>query len=186
MKWLLDRFGGSRRRQTGVACYLRENGPIAYELSLFAESPRDRVDAMFETGLSWHWTTERSGNRSEPAEWIELTRWSMAALLADIASAEGTRGTVIVGIEQQEARPDLARDLVEWGRRFATDERSPMHVLVDRSDGQPDRVFVAQQPPESVRALLQAWGIDRARAARRAYPRLRERSLESVVDRIRR
>jgi hypothetical protein len=46
-------------------------------------------------------------------------------------------------------------------------------------------VFVAQQAPENIRALLQAWGIDRARADRRAYARLREQSLEAIVAGLR-
>jgi hypothetical protein len=52
--------------------------------------------------------------------------------------------------------------------------------------GQRDRVFVAQQPPEAVRELLQAWGIDRGKAERRAYARLRGESLEEIATGLRR
>jgi hypothetical protein len=183
VRWLFDQLRGGRRRHTAVACYLRENGPIAYELSLFAENPRERVDAMFETGLSWYWSTDRGATGSEPPEWIELTRWSIAALLSDLATADGA-WILIVGVERQDVRTDLARSIAGWSRRFATDDRSPLHALIHHAPGHPEHVFVAQQPPENVRGLLQAWGIDRARADRRAYPRLRDQSLESLLDRL--
>lgn len=182
MKWLFDRLRGTRRSQTAIVCYLRENGPIAYELAIFGENSRERVEAMFETGLSWYWSTGQSGG---PAEWIELTRWSMGALLADLAPSPPARHVLIAGIDPQDARADLARDLAEWGRRFATDDRSPLHVLIQHVPANPAHVFVAQHPPEHVLALLQAWGIDRARATRRAYPRLRDRTLETILDKLR-
>jgi hypothetical protein len=183
VKWLLDQLRGARR-QTGVVCYLRENGPIAYELTLFVENPRERVDAMFDTGLSWYWTTDRGG-RSQPPEWIELTRWSMAALLADLAGAQSAGRTMIAGVDPQDSRLDLTHDVVTWGRRFATDDRSPLHVLVHHAGSQPEHIFVAQQPPENVLTLLHAWGIDRTRAVRRAYPRLRDQTLEALIDKLR-
>jgi hypothetical protein len=179
--WLFDRFRRARRRPAGTICYLRENGPIAYELTLFGESARERLEAMFDTGLSWYWRTEKDASHAESGEWIELTRWSMAALLAEIGDAARM---LIVGIEPQDARTDLARDIVLWSRRFATDERSPLQIVVHHGSANQEHVFVAQQPSERVRALLQAWGIDRARAERRAYPRLHDQSLESVMEKL--
>jgi hypothetical protein len=186
VRWLFDRFRGGARRRAGIVCYLRENGPIAYTLPLFGDNPRERFDAMFETGLGWYWSTQRAGGAPAATEWTELTRWSMAALLADLAGAVAGRRMVLVGIDPSDARVDLSKDVGTWMRRFASDERGPLHVLIQRVDGEPDHVFVAQQPPENVRTLLQAWGIDRARADRRAYPRLRERSLESLMESLRR
>ena len=49
------------------------------------------------------------------------------------------------------------------------------------SAGWGDLLFVAQQPPESVRTLLQAWGIDRDRAERRSYARLHGTALEDLI-----
>ncbi len=184
MKWLFDRFKGAGGRPAGIVCYLRENGPIAYELALFAANPRDRVDAMFDTGLSWYWTTERVGDAAESGEWIELTRWSMAALLGDLAASDTLRKTVVAGVEPLDTRPDLNRDIVAWGRRFASDDKSPLHVLVHHAATGPEHVFVSQQPPEHVLTLLHAWGIDRARADRRAYPRLRDQSLEALLEKL--
>lgn len=185
VKWLIDQLKGARGRNPGLVCYLRENGPIAYELALFDANPRERMDAMFETGLAWYWTTANAGARSDSPDWIELTRWSMPALLNDLAGATPGGRTVIAGVEPLETRPDLARDLVVWGRRFATDDRSPLHVLVHHAPGQPEHVFVAQQPTDTVLTLLHAWGVDRARAHRRAYPRLRDQSLEAIVEGLR-
>ena len=47
---LLQRlFGGRRARKPAFTCYFRENGPIAYELDLFASAPRERADAMMSS-----------------------------------------------------------------------------------------------------------------------------------------
>ena len=42
-------------------------------------------------------------------------------------------------------------------------------------------LFVAQQPPESIRTMLQAWGIDRDKAERRSYARLHGTALEDLI-----
>jgi hypothetical protein len=55
-----------------------------------------------------------------------------------------------------------------------------MHVFIHKGVTA-DLVFVAQQPIETVRELLQAWGIDRGKAERRAYARLRGRALEDLA-----
>ncbi len=178
MDWLLGRFrrtGGSRAPLT---CYLRENGPIAYALALFEPDPRPRIEAMLESGLAWYWqSASRAAGESATGDWTQLTRWSMAALLADLAAPDtGESGVTIIGIDAADPPTDLSNDRVaSWGREFASDLPGPLHVVVrDR----PDFVFVAQQPPEPVRDLLYAWGIDRAKAERRAYARLDIRSLE--------
>jgi hypothetical protein len=44
-----------------------------------------------------------------------------------------------------------------------------------------DLLFVAQQPPESIRNMLQAWGINRDKAERRSYARLHGTSLEDII-----
>jgi hypothetical protein len=168
---LLDRF----RRQPypgGVVCYLRENGPIAYELSLFGDDPRERIEAMFETGLTWYWSTA-----SDP-DWIELTRWSMAAFVTARRSADSL---LIAGVEPRESAGEIAHGLREWGRQFTTEDPSPLQMVVHRSRDGVDRVFVAQQTPDHMRQLLQAWNIDRAKAERRAYARLRDQSLEALL-----
>jgi hypothetical protein len=101
----------------------------------------------------------------------------MAALLADLTAPDtGDTEVTIVGIDSADAPTALSDDHVaRWAREFASDSPGPLHVVVRRP---PDLVFVAQQPPEAVRDLLYAWGIDRAKAERRAYARLETRSLE--------
>jgi len=171
---LLDRF---RRRPHpgGVVCYLRENGPIAYELSLLGEDPRERIEAMFDTGLTWYWSTA-----SDP-DWIELTRWSMAAFVTARGSADSL---LIVGVEPPESHGEIAAGLPEWGRQFTTEDPSPLQMVVHRSRDGVDRVFVAQQTPDHMRQLLQAWSIDRAKAERRAYARLKDGTLEALLARL--
>jgi hypothetical protein len=193
MNWLLRAFRRSGSPRAPLICYLRENGPIAYALALFDVDPRSRVDAMLETGLAWYWRGVGTATTTgAPREWTQLTRWSMAALLADlggphrspgesrespVASPEaGDSDVAIVGIDAADAPTDLSDDRVApWVREFASDSAGPLHVVVRRD---PDLVFVAQQPPEAVRDLLYAWGIDRAKAERRAYARLQTRNLE--------
>jgi hypothetical protein len=178
MDWFRRAFRRSGAGQTALVCYLRENGPIAYALTLFDPDPRSRVDAMLESGLAWYWRRAQvNADRSAPQEWTQLTRWSMAALLSDLGVAE-TAGVdvTLVGIDGTDAPPDLSDDRVApWVREFASDSPGPLHVVVRR---RPDFVFVAQQPPEAVRDLLYAWDIDRAKAERRAYARLGAESLE--------
>jgi hypothetical protein len=163
------RLTGSRSRPP-LVCYLRENGPIAYELPLFDADPRATVEAMLATGLAWYW-------RANSSDWTQLTRWSLAAFLGDA----GQGRELAIGIDAADAPAGAVdRGVAGWLRAFAADTATPLHVLVDRRpDG--DRVFVAQQPAEPVRDLLVAWGIDRGKAVRRAYARLRGESLEDVI-----
>jgi hypothetical protein len=178
MDWLLRRFRRTGRARASLTCYLRENGPIAYALTLFEPDPRPRVEAMLESGLAWYWqSASRAAGAAASGDWTQLTRWSMAALQADLAAPDtGESAVTIIGIDGADAPTDLSNDRVApWVRQFASDTPGPLHVVIrDR----PDLVFVAQQPPEPVRDLLYAWGIDRAKAERRAYARLDTRNLE--------
>jgi hypothetical protein len=164
-----------RARRAPLVCYLRENGPIAYEVPLFTADPRSAVEAMLATGLTWYWRANAPS--SSAGEWTQLTRWSLGAFLADVE-----RGDVLtVGIDSSDA-PAGALDVAVagWLRPFCSEQPGPAHVFIARG-ARRDRVFVAQQPLEAVRDLLQAWGIDRGKAERRAYARLRGESLEDVT-----
>jgi hypothetical protein len=66
-------------------------------------------------------------------------------------------------------------------RAFAGAADGPLHAAVSRPGKDGELLFVAQQPPESVRNLLQAWGIDRDKAERRAYARLHGTALEDLI-----
>lgn len=180
MNWLLRRLRGRGRSDAPLVCYLRENGPIAYTLTLFDPDPRPRVDAMLESGLTWYWRSiSTSVDARDAREWTQLTRWSLAALLTDLAGSQSdsARAVAVVGIDAADAPADVSDDRVAaWVRGFVSDTPGPLHVVIR---ARPDIVFVAQQPPEPVRELLYAWGIDRAKAERRSYARLDGRSLET-------
>jgi hypothetical protein len=45
---ILQRLFGARSRRRSVVCYLRENGPIAYELDIFTSAARERADAKMD------------------------------------------------------------------------------------------------------------------------------------------
>jgi len=182
VNWFLDRF---RRRNSGRAalvCYLRENGPIAYGTDVFATDPRERADAMFSTDLTWYWKT--SGPDTLARDWTHLSRWSLAALLEDLAAQQdGIRPhVVVIGVEGEDSPENVTDTRVAgWMRGFGAAAPAPLHAVVSRPGPAGDLLFVAQQPPESIRTMLQAWGIDRDRAQRRSYARLNGTALEDLI-----
>ena len=184
MRWFLDRLKSRNRARAPLVCYLRENGPIAYGAELFGHDPRERADAMFETGLSWFWKTV--GPPAVARDWTSLTRWSLAALLADLA-VEDERvkpHILVIGIDEEgNDSPEEMTDrrVAGWMRGFGTAAEGPLHAVVSRPGTAGELLFVAQQPPESIRNLLQAWGIDRDKAERRAYARLDGNALEDLM-----
>jgi hypothetical protein len=179
--WLLGRFRRTGTR-AALVCYLRENGPIAYAADLLGRDPRARASAMLATDLAWYWKTAGDGRVAR--DWTHLTAWSLAALLADLGAARDgiTWHHLFVAIDGPDAPSAITDTLVAgWMRGFSGGADHPLHAVVTRPAPGGDLLFVAQQPPESVRGLLQSWGIDRDRAARRAYPRLRTHSLEDLA-----
>ena len=182
MDWFLSRF---RRRNSGRAslvCYLRENGPIAYGTDVFGTDPRERTDAMLSTDLTWYWKT--SGSDSLKRDWTHLTRWSLAAMLADLAAEQdGLKPHVLVIAVEGEDSPENVTDrrVAHWMKGFGAAAPGPLHAVVSRPGPGGDLFFVAQQPPESIRNMLQAWGIDRDKAERRSYARLHGTALEDLM-----
>ena len=185
MEWLRRLFPQRNRTRTPLVCYLRENGPIAYGTDVFTGDPRERVEAMLaSTELTWYWKT--AGPEPIARDWTHLTRWSLAALLQDLAAEHGgTRPHIIVAGVDDTAHdgPDAVSDarVAGWIRAFAAAAPGPLHAVVSRPGPGGDLFFVAQQPPEIVRNLLQAWGIGRDKAQRKAYARLHGRALEDIA-----
>jgi len=182
--WFLDRIRPRNRPRVPLVCYLRENGPIAYGTSLFAQDPRDRADAMLSTGLTWYWKS--IGPEPVARDWTGLTRWSLAALLEDLAAEQSGVKPHVLLIAIDEAGEESPEDMSDgrvaaWMRGFAAAAEGPLHAAVSRPGKDGELLFVAQQPPESVRNLLQAWGIDRDKAERRAYARLHGTALEDLI-----
>lgn len=185
--WLLGRFGMRQKTRASLVCYLRENGPIAYGTDVFGTDPRDRADAMLSTGLTWFWKT--SGPEKLARDWTHLTRWSLAALLADLAvEQDGLKPHILMIAVEGEDTPEDVTDprVIAWMRGFGAAAPAPLHAVVSRPAQGGDLLFVAQQPPESIRNMLQAWGIDRDRAERRSYARLHGTALEDVIKSLRR
>ena len=170
MRSILQRLFGARRANRHVfTCYLRENGPIAYELDLFVSAPRDRADAMMSSTLSWAW---KSGAR----EWTHLTRISLSAFLADLSG-----GVMLIATEGE--LPTEVADVVvaDWIRRFCRLQPVPLAAVI-RAGADRELLFVQQHASEPVNRLLDDWGLDKGEAARKAYARLAELSLERVAD----
>jgi hypothetical protein len=164
-------------------CYLRENGPIAYGADIFGRDPRGCVEALLSVGLSSYWKTAQDGGVAR--EWTQLTRWSVAALLADLAAASDAvpPHVLLITVDGSDTPSEITdARVVTWMRGFGAAAAGPLHAVVSRpAAGGGDLLFVAQQPPETVRALLHAWGIHRDSAERRAYARLRGNALEDLV-----
>ena len=164
-------FGPGRTRRAPFTCYLRENGPIGYELDLFAAAPRDRADAMMSSELAWAW---KSGSR----EWTHLTRISLSAFLSDVPA-----GVVVIAAEG-ELPTDVNDALVkDWIRRFSRVHPVPLAAVISVT-GPQQLLFVQQHASQSVNGLLEAWGLDKGADVRKAYPRLGPASLESLGDRL--
>ena len=171
MRGLLQRIFGPGARRTAVTCYLRENGPIAYELDLFTTAPRERADAMTSADLSWAW---QSGAR----EWTHLTRISLSAFLSDVPN-----GVVVIAARAElptEVNYELVKD---WLRRFNRVQPTPLEAVI-KVAGPQQLLFVQQHASEAVNGLLDAWGLDKGAAVRKAYARLGPATLESFADRL--
>jgi hypothetical protein len=185
VEWIL-RHLRSRRDRAPLVCYLRENGPIAYGTDIFTRDPRERAEAMLATGLAWYWKTVDS--RTIARDWTELSRWSLAALLGDLAAEQdGVKPHVLaIAIDPQDSADEMTDARVAaWMQGFGGAAAGPLHAVVTHPSPGGDLVFVAQQPPEAIRALLHGWGIDRDKASRRAYARLHGTALEDVVKALR-
>ena len=153
-----------------VACYLRENGPIAYELDLFGADPRDRADAIISSEISWAW-------KSATREWTQLTRISLSAFLGDLAA-----GTVMLTGTEGEPPVDLSDATVkDWIRHFSRLQPSPLAAVINATNGR-QLLFVQQHASEPVNRLLDTLDLDKGAAQRKSYARLGAASLESLAD----
>src|SRR5215510_4606051 len=142
------RRGGDDRAP--LVCYLRENGPIAYRAALFAQDARGRAEAMLATGLAWYWKT--AGSRTIARDWTELSRWSLAALLGDLAAEQdGVKPHVLaIAIDPQDSADEMTDTRVAaWMHGFGGAAAGPLHAVVTHPSPGGDLVFVAQQPPEA-------------------------------------
>lgn len=185
MDWFRRLFSQRNRPRAALVCYLRENGPIAYGTEVFGADPRERVEAMLaSTELTWYWKT--SGADPIARDWTHLTRWSLGALLADLSAVhDGIKPAILIAGVDDTAHdgPEEVTDarVADWMRRFAAAASGPLHAVVSRPGAGSDLFFVGQQPPEIVRTLLQAWGIGRDKAQRKAYARLHGSALEDLA-----
>jgi hypothetical protein len=169
---LLERlFGRARARRTPTICYLRENGPIAYELDLFRSSPRERLEVMIDTPLVWAW---KSGSR----EWTELTRISLSAFLADLPS-----GVRLLGADGELPMHLSDAVVADWIRHFARIQPGPLAAFVTVT-AERQLLFVQQHASEAVNELLANWGIDKGSAERKSYARLGPASLEATAEQL--
>lgn len=171
MRELLQRIFGARRQRPVFSCYLRENGPIAYELDLFGDVPRDRADAMMSGELAWAW-------KGAAREWTHLTRISLSAFLGDLPT-----GVLLVAADAELPTEVSDAGVAEWIRRFARVQEAPLAAVISVTPGR-QLLFVQQHASEAVNRLLEDWSLDKKAAVRKSYARLGTASLESIADRL--
>jgi hypothetical protein len=164
-------FPGRRAKRPVFTCYLRENGPIAYEVDLFASSPRERADAMVSSELAWAW-------KSPTREWTHLTRISLSAFLADVGT-----GVVLVGTDSELPTEVTDTVVADWIRRFARLQPVPLAAVISVTAAR-QLLFVQQHASDPVNRLLDEWGLDKGAAERKAYARLGPASLETLAERL--
>jgi len=168
---VLQRLFG-RRRKGPVACYLRENGPIAYELDLFGQEPRERADTIISSEITWAW-------KSATREWTELMRISLSAFLADLSAGKvmltGTEGEPPVNLSDATVK--------DWIRHFSRLQPSPLAAVINAADGR-QLLFVQQHASDPVNRLLDTLDLDKGAAERKSYARLGPASLEALADRL--
>lgn len=164
-------FGSSRAGRTPLCCYLRENGPIAYELALFDAAPREAAERLLSAELAWAW---KSGTR----EWTHLTRISLSAFLAD-----STAGVLLVGVDGELPTHLTDATIRDWLRRFCRVQPGPVAAAISVTPAR-QLVFVQQHASDAVNRMLETLGLDKSAAVRKAYPRLGTDTLESIGDRL--
>jgi hypothetical protein len=169
---LFQRLFGHRLRRSSVVCYLRENGPIAYELDLFSSGARDRADAMMSGEIFWAW-------KGADRDWTELTRVSLSAFLADLAAGD----ILLVGTDTDVPVNLSDRIIKNWIRAFCRLQPSPATAVISLTRGR-QLLFVQQHASEPIVRLLDAWGLDKGAAERKAYPHLGPSTLEAIADRL--
>jgi hypothetical protein len=167
---LLQRWlGGTRLGRRPFTCYLRENGPIAYEFDLFTAAPRERADAMMDSELSWAW-------KGADREWTHLTRISLSAFLADIPAG------VLLVAASDELPTEIDDALVAgWIRHFSRLQPVPLEAVIRIAGGR-ELLFVQQHASDPVNRLLEDWGIDKGAAERKSYARLGDHALETITS----
>ena len=172
MRSILRRlFGGGRAHRRSVVCYLRENGPIAYELDIFTSAPRERTNAMMDSGLAWAW-------KGATRDWTHLTRVSLSAFLADVPA-----GALLIAAENELPTEVDDRTVADWIRAFSRLQPSPLAAVIRVSTAR-QLLFVQQHASEPVNRLLEEWGLDKGAAERKAYARLGDRSLERIAEHV--
>src|SRR5438105_13618813 len=98
---------------------------------MYWSAPRDRADAMLSTDLTWYW--KASGHESIARDWTHLTRWSLAALLDDLAARyEGQAPAImIVGVDHDATNAPgeiLDATVAAWIRGFGSAAAGPLHA----------------------------------------------------------
>ena len=168
---LFQRLFGRRLRRRPVVCYLRETVRSPTSSIVFVRGARVRRRNDVGRDLrAW---------KGADRDWTELTRVSLSAFLADLAAGD----VLLVGTETDVPVNLSDRIIKDWIRGFCRLQASPLAAVISVARGR-QLLFVQYHESEPVVRLLEAWGLDKGAAERKAYPHLGPVALEAIADRL--
>jgi hypothetical protein len=178
--------------------YLRNQGPIACTARVFYD-PEVRTqfpEQLLASGLGWCWESGRRDptnySHSDPNLPVVrpvtlLTADNINVFLDDLRERDADdfgRWIYVFGTDQQAIsallEPEGFRASI---LKFLNEESGPVRiVLAQVSDMNYEYIFVPHEPLESVRRLLDSWGVDLNSPSRtRRYEQLYTAKLESLL-----
>ena len=177
-----------------VTAYVRDRGPICYEVSAFNDPTflRDLPQRLMNSECSWYWKSARN-EEPDPA-WVAralpvqrgLTRLApttVAGLADDLweNDLDGNRRLLLLAaIHPGAPRLEDGEPFRQALRAFVTGVANPLCAVVQvLNDSPAGYVFVPSPPDALVLRLLPSVGVDLARVkTRRPYEHLRLAKLE--------
>lgn len=186
-----------------LTVYLRENGPICYEVEVLPMNDRQSLDKwtseLFDIKLTWYWESGRARPKVKHSQYSYLPEFRPPTIL-DISTKEiflddlserdvdeYARFIVIFGVDSNSQTPisDVTH-LKSALREFLTLERSQIRIIIIQIGDSPwENVFVPHRPAQPVKQVLRKWGIDESLIRRkRSYEELYNAKLELLAESI--
>ncbi len=182
-----------------MAIYLRDHGPICYEVPVFADPlvRKELPTQLLLSDLNWLWESGRRHDIDETHSAFDtllpnkrfitlLTQNNVNLFLADLEERDVDgygRWIHLFGVDQTSERAMLKpSEILSFLHEFSTNESGPIRiVIVQVSDIENEYMFMPHKPITEVVDLLKLWGtkwsLDQNR---RKYKDLRSATLEST------
>ena len=172
--------------------YIRDNGPICYEILYFDRNDLlGFADKLFSVNLDWYWMTNGSGDSwpdnslaSRPI--TKLSPEKLDAFCNDFLERNLSgynRFISIFGLNKnhQSFNEEGLNDAIE---NFSIYEQGPIQIVILQiGDSNYDQIFVPHAIGEQAKKLLESWEITPERIEKKyKYKRLSLATLESLFD----